>query len=158
MEGWFNYTILGLFLVVFVAFALFSINNEETVDKPNVKNIEINGETYALSIADTALLRQKGLMNVSDMPENEGMLFIFDQVGYHAFWMKNTLIPLDMIWIDSKGEIVYIKENAQPCSNIVSAVCNSIFPKNPGLYVIELNAGQVSKLNLKVGDKIPLNL
>ena len=68
--------------------------------------------------------------------------------------MKNTLIPLDIIWINEDLEVVDIHHNAQPCG---SEDCNSIIPSKEALYVLEINAGLAERYNLKLGDKIELN-
>lgn len=125
---------------------------------PDRLQVNIGDQPYSLEIAATPLARQKGLMYRKNLEANSGMLFIFDGVGIQSFWMKNTFIPLDMIWLNEQKEIVYIKENAQPCENVVQAICQSIVPLKPALYVIELNAGDVQKLNLKVGDKIDFEI
>lgn len=124
------------------------------------KNITatIADKTYNLEVADTPSTREKGLMYRQSLKENTGMLFVFEGTSFYPFWMKNTLIPLDIIWINAEKEVVHIKENAQPCENTLKAICNSIIPLKPALYVIELNAGEVEKLNLKTGDKIDFNL
>lgn len=118
----------------------------------------LKGKTYNLEIADTAAARQTGLMNRTSLSQNSGMLFIFEGSNFYPFWMKDTYIPLDIIWLNQNKEVVYIKENAQPCSNTIEAVCNTIVPTARALYVIELNAGEVNKQDLQVGDKIEFEL
>lgn len=161
-----NYYHYGLILFLIVlSFLIFSYlsapgknvstNKAPTIsDLVNLKKIKVKGIEYEVEIADTFAARQKGLMYIESMPENHGMFFVFEQTGFHSFWMKNTLIPLDMIWLNKNGEVVYIYENAQPCSNFIQAVCSSIIPNKMGQYVLELNAGQVKKLNLAIKDKI----
>ena len=68
-----------------------------------------------IEFATTPEERTIGLMNRTNIPENSGMLFIFDVEGIHKFWMKNTLVPLDMIWLDEKGRIIHIEKNVMPC-------------------------------------------
>lgn len=158
MENWITYTLIFIFILAILSLStkiFFKTENSSPVDLEK-KEIQIKDNKYYLEVADNNFTRMKGLMNRESMPSNEGMLFIFDYVGIHSFWMKDTLIPLDMIWLNSNGEVVYMHKNAQPCSNFVQAICQSIIPSKTAKYVIELNAGEVDKSNIKVGDIIKL--
>ena len=86
------------------------------------------------------------------MNDDKGMLFIFDKTGIYPFWMMNTYITLDMIWIDSNKKIVFIQKNAKPCENYASAICQSIIPTATAKYVLEINGGLSDKKDIKVGD------
>lgn len=90
-----------------------------------------------LRVADSDEERAQGLMNVESLPMNEAMLFVFPESGRHGFWMKNTLIPLDIIWIDSNGIVVDISYNALPCL----AECPIMYPSANAKYVLEVKAG-----------------
>ena len=79
----------------------------------------------------------KGLMYREKMEADHGMLFIFPTIQKHSFWMKNTLIPLDIIWLDEKKEVVFIAKNAQPCTE----ECSLIIPDKNAKYVLEINTG-----------------
>lgn len=134
---------------------VIEIRKTEEVDSGQV-TMSIVGEEFKLEVADTPTLRARGLMGRSVLGENEGMLFVFDRSGIYPFWMKNTLIPLDIIWMNDKGEVVYIKKNARPCENIVEALCRAILPRKIARYVIELNGGIAAKLGVQPGDPIKL--
>lgn len=82
-------------------------------------------------------------------PES-GMLFIFETEGRYPFWMKNTLIPLDIIWMDARQKVVFISENNLPCGQATS--CPEIIPDQNALYVLEINVGKVKEIGLKTGD------
>lgn len=100
-----------------------------------------------LEIADTDESRMRGLMFRDDLPLERGMLFDFKQVRLVLMWMKNTPLPLDMVFLHSDGTIALIRENTVPFSeNIVSS-------GEPVAYVVELNAGVAKKLGLRAGDK-----
>ena len=86
---------------------------------------------------------------------NKGMLFVFENVSEHNFWMKNTLIPLDIIWIDENNKVVFIKENAQPCKG---GLCESIRSGKKAKYVLEINTGICSSLGLEAGDFIDIKI
>ena len=116
------------------------------------KKVIINEKSFNVEIADNQIERSQGLMFRKELEENSGMLFLFESSGKHSFWMKNTLIPLDMIWIDENLEIVFIFENAQPCEE----TCDSITPDKNAKYVLEINSGLVEKYNFKIGDEIKI--
>ena len=106
---------------------------------------------FIVEIANNDEERQKGLMFRESLARDAGMFFVFERPGRHGFWMKNTLISLDIIWISEDQEVVYIKEDALPCGN---EVCLSINPTAEALYVLEINSGLVEKLGIKVGDEV----
>jgi len=90
----------------------------------------------------------RGLKYRDTMAANQGMLFIFSSPYYYDFWMQDTYLPLDMLFINTDETIFQIHENAQPFSE------ERISPTQPNSYVLELNAGIAQKLNIETGDKI----
>lgn len=99
-------------------------------------------------VAETPDSRRIGLMHRKTLPENGGMLFIFPKTAIQAFWMKNTLIPLDMIFLNEGYEIVGIVHEATP---------HSLQPRSVGKpcrYVLEVNGGWSKKRGIKVGDRV----
>ncbi len=101
-----------------------------------------------LEIADNDYERQLGLMNRKEMKENEGMIFLFPKQDYQSFWMRNTLISLDMIFVNDKKKIVTIHKNTKTLSD-------QSYPSSaPSMYVVEVLAGFTDKHNIQVGDKI----
>jgi uncharacterized membrane protein (UPF0127 family) len=102
----------------------------------------------AVEIVSTPEAVQRGLMYRTELADGHGMLFVFDEDKDHHFWMKNTLIPLDMLFIDDKGTIVSIAENARPGS------LRLVGPGFPVASVLELNGGVVKELGIKTGDKV----
>lgn len=117
------------------------------------QKVIINEKGFYVEIADNPAERAKGLMFRKELKEDSGMLFIFPNNEKHSFWMMNTFIPLDIIWIDENLEIVYIHENAQPCKD----ECNSIMPDRDAKYVLEIDSGLAEKYKIKIGDKIKIN-
>lgn len=101
-----------------------------------------------IEIADDESARQQGLMNRSFMNNDQGMLFIFDKEERQAFWMKNTIIPLDIIYVNAKMEIVSIAEDTQPFAE------QSLPSKGPAQYVVEVNAGFCAQYGITAGYKI----
>ena len=90
---------------------------------------------------------EQGLMFRRSMPANAGMLFDFKRPTPVTMWMKNTVIPLDMLFLDDRGRVIDIHERAVPYST------DMIAGKVPARYVIELNGGTVARLGIKIGDQ-----
>ncbi len=88
-------------------------------------------------VADTPQERAVGLMFRESLPQSQGMLFIFEDEAPRSFWMKNTLIPLDMIFMDGNGTVVGVVENALPCKN---DPCRGYSSGKAAKYVLEVNA------------------
>lgn len=103
-------------------------------------------ECFSVEIADEPDEITKWLMWREELADDAGMLFVFEALGHHRFWMKNTLIPLDIIRLNENGEVVYIKEYAPPCSEEDSAnnTCQLFGPEEWVLakYVLEVNANK----------------
>jgi hypothetical protein len=106
-----------------------------------------------VEIADTEEKRARGLMFRERMAPNEGMIFLFEEPGTYPFWMKNTLIPLDMIWLDRSARIVWIAESVPPCK---ADPCPSYDHKGEALYVVEVVSGFSKAHKLNVGDRLTL--
>jgi uncharacterized membrane protein (UPF0127 family) len=104
---------------------------------------------YGVELVRTQAELEKGLMYRTSLAPGAGMLFIFDKDGDYPFWMKNTLIPLDIVWINSDYKAAYIKRGAQPCAR---DVCPSIDPQVSARWVLEVNAGQMDGIGAKIGD------
>jgi uncharacterized protein len=107
-----------------------------------MKNLEVSVE-----VAKTPEERQKGLMNRKQLGKDEGMLFVFDAEDYHGFWMKNTLIPLSIAFIDRNGKIVAI-------TDMKPLTLDSHDPPQPIFYALEMNKGWFSGHGIKVGDVV----
>jgi len=136
--------IVLFFLLSFVV--LYIAKNENL----NPKKVCFQENCFSIEIADTPEKRAQGLMFRQELPNDKGMLFVFERQGIYGFWMKNTLISLDIIWINKEQEIVFIKENVLPCK---TDICESINPEKEAKYVLELNAGILENIGLKIGDK-----
>jgi uncharacterized protein len=125
------------------------IQNSE-VESPKAGQVCIKDSCFSVEVAATQSQRQYGLMDREYLDPDKGMLFVFEKEGNYRFWMKNTLIPLDIIWINSSQDIVYIERNAQPCT---PDFCPSIDPGKNASYVLEINGGMSDKYSINVGDK-----
>jgi uncharacterized membrane protein (UPF0127 family) len=103
---------------------------------------------FSVWVADTAARSEQGLMFVKWLPADQGMLFPFDQPRIATFWMKNTLIALDLLFIDAQGRIVYIRERATPMSEAI------ISAPTPVKAVLELAGGECARLGIRTGDQV----
>ncbi len=139
-----------IFTVILGTLFLFacSPDNEQRPTSPLVINTA-NGEVrFNVETAQTLEELQTGLMYRTEMPANNGMIFNIYPVRPTGMWMKNTKIALDMLFVAPNASIIMIKENATPMSE------DLIICKEPVRAVIELNAGQVRRYGIKVGDKV----
>ena len=140
-----DFVILGLFAAVLTM--MFFLKATIFNSAEPTKEITIGEEIIKVAIADTPILRSRGLSGVSGLNKNEGMLFIFDYPDYYGFWMKDMKFPLDIIWLDETGRIVHIAESATPLS-----YPNVFTPTDKARYVLEVNSGFSREHNLKAGD------
>jgi uncharacterized protein len=113
--------------------------------------VEIKGQRFTIEIAEDEPSREHGLMDRTGMKDDHGMLFIFEDDAPRAFWMKNTKIPLDMIFLNADRKVVSVTHNAEPC---VTERCPAYSSGAPARYVLELNAGQAARLGLTSGDEL----
>jgi len=104
--------------------------------------------TIDIEIADTPEKRSMGMMYRNSLGERQGMLFVFPAEEYQSFWMKNTAVSLDMIFVSAKNEVVTLHENTTPYSP------QSYSSTKPAQFVVEVNAGFVEEHEIKVGDRI----
>lgn len=111
--------------------------------------ITINDVVVSVTLAETPAERTRGLSGREALPENEGMLFLFDNTDYHAFWMKDMRFPIDIIWIDANRVIADIAKNISPESFPASLV-----PSRVARYVLEVNAGFVDRNGIAIGDEV----
>ena len=111
--------------------------------------VELHGHRIKVEIAADDAARAHGLMDRTFMPADQGTLFVFPDSQIRTFWMKNTLIPLDMLFFDSDRKLVTLLANVPPCKADPCAVYPSTAPAH---YVLELNAGTAVKLGMRKGD------
>jgi hypothetical protein len=112
-----------------------------------------DGTRVSVEVAGTPAARERGLMFRAQLAPSEGMVFVFEQVGFYPFWMKNTLIPLDMIWVDPARRVVHVAHSVPPCK---ADPCPSFppppSPQGDALYVVEVVSGFSRQHGVKPGD------
>jgi len=134
------FSIKKIFLILFFCLFLYGCKQ-----KPRV---EINDVIIEVELAETIEERAKGLMYREKLDKMSGMLFIFDEEQTRSFWMKNTLIPLDIFFIDANNIIVDI-QTMDPCKN---DPCISYASKKPAMFALEVNSGFAEKFNISEGN------
>lgn len=136
-------------------FVVFTGTQANAVEKSI--SLKIGTHTIKAEVVYTPETRARGLMLREKMGKNNGMLFVFDQLGYHGMWMKNTLIPLSVAFIDAQGKIINIEEMA-PHSEITHSAAG------PARFALEMNSGWFKTHNIAPGtaiiglDKAPAGL
>jgi uncharacterized protein len=110
--------------------------------------VELGGERFMVEVASDDRSRMRGLMFRDELPRDHGMLFVFEQELPLAFWMKNTRIPLDILYFDGQRRLVSVSANAPPCT---TPYCPQYPSTGPARYVLELNAGLADELGLATG-------
>lgn len=117
--------------------------------------LEIAGDERLVLDVDLALTSRtqaRGLMEVEEIPDDYGMVFLWSDSGRHSFYMKDTLIPLDIAWWNAEGEIVDI-QTMQPCTE---EPCRTYVPADTHVGAVEVNAGLLERAGVEVGDKVTL--
>ena len=115
------------------------------------------GVIIQAEIADTMKKRAEGLMYREHLAKDRGMLFTFDQAQAWTFWMKNTKIPLDIIWMNEKKQIIHIARNVPICTRTDDG-CPQYQPNDPAMYVLEIGGGEAERLKLEKGSKLQFKL
>lgn len=157
----FIFAIISCLIVVFIILQTSKTPDTELAQfNRDIKNYNVklqilnHSETkiaqFFTAIADDENERMTGLMDLDFLPENQAMIFIFDQDAIMSMWMKNTRIPLDMLFIDKNDRIVNIKRNTKPYSLDIISSEKSV------AKVLEINGGLSEKIGIKIGQKINL--
>jgi hypothetical protein len=137
----------SLFFLIILVFFFGCVSTQTTTPR-----VCFGERCVLVEIADSPDERSRGLMDRDVLPGNNGMIFVFDEESVHGFWMKNTRIPLDAIWINSLGEVVDII-TMFPCEK---DPCPVYTPAGNANYVVEINAGLAKTWNIRRGDAVQL--
>ncbi len=134
-----------------IAFLIFILVTGCTVVKEEEIVVKVGEDSFSCEVASTLEERATGLMFREKLETKTGMLFDLEEQVVTGFWMKNTFIPLDIVWIDEEKEVIGIK-TAQPCT---TEVCETFDIERPARWVLEVNAGEFAG---KIGDKVEFDL
>jgi len=142
---------LSLILIIIVCVVLLVKPTKQ--QSTSTIDITIKNKTFSLEIAKSTIQKSMGLSNRNSLCPNCGMIFVYRIESTYPFWMKNTLIPLDIIWVNKQGVVVDIIQGKPNNLSILT-------PKSKALYIIELNLDTSTNLNLNIGDhiQIPKNI
>lgn len=139
-----------------VSLALLFLAGDAAVLRGEAKRpvaIAPNGHRFVLEIAATREQRAYGYMRRSRVDRGEGMLFIFPESDFYSFWMKNCLVPLDILWLGDDLSVVYLEHDVPPC---VKDPCPGYPSMSKARYVLEIRAGMAKKSGLRAGGRIHL--
>src|SRR3989344_8440239 len=123
---------IGLLAIAFVVGATFFYKTESQSEQA----AKFGGVSLRIEYATTPEARERGLGGRTEIQKDYAMLFVFNKDDKYGFWMKNTLMPLDIFWLDSKGQVVYIEQNVA-----TSTYPNVFYPTEPARYVLETVSG-----------------
>lgn len=142
-----------LVLILFTFFIAQDTYEDSKKVDPKVDALIIGSKEFEIERATTPEQRVQGLSGRQSLAANTGLLFEFDSEGEHGIWMKDMLFSIDIIWIDSAKSIVHIEEDISP-DTYPTTFTNPV----PALYVFEINAGDVNRLNIELGDEVVFGL
>jgi len=111
----------------------------------------IRNHCFEVDVASTPPQRSKGLMYREVLEPDQGMWFVFQQPQKYGFWMKNMVIPVDIIWVNNEYKIVFIAEDVQPCQK---TPCTVVSPDKAASFVLEVPAGSVGGFRFQIGDRV----
>jgi uncharacterized protein len=143
----------GLIAVSFVLSIPLDTLGGQQAEGPMIVVTTPQGSTIHAELADTTERRAKGLMFRDSLARDRGMLFTFPAAEHWTFWMKNTRIALDIIWLDQDKKIVHIERNVPGCGRTDNG-CPQYSPNEEALYVLEVSAGVADVLKLQRGGKL----
>ncbi|MDP2655004.1 MAG: DUF192 domain-containing protein [bacterium] len=138
---------IGLLAIVVIGSVIFFYRTESQSEQV----AEFGGVSLRIEYATTTLALEKGLSGRDSVPSDYGMLFVFQKDDKYGFWMKDTLVPLDIFWLNSKGHVVYIVQDIA-----TSTYPNVFYPTEPARYVLETVAGFAREHDIKIGSKLML--
>lgn len=146
---------LPLYFTAFFGSVLLSTPTSHAADGNLIHIQTPSGITIHAEIADTPLKRSVGLMYRDHLKKDHGMLFFFSQPQAWSFWMKNTKIALDLIWLDAKKQVTHIERNVPICTKTDDS-CPQYRPNSDdAMYVLELAGGTVDGYKIEKGTKLP---
>jgi len=148
-------SLLSIFLIIALGVFHFSDFIQDDPLGDNGAEVIFEDHRFQVEVADTPEERAEGLMFRESLNEDEGMLFVYEEEGNRSFWMKNTYIPLDIIFLDSNLKVINI-EKANPEPNTSDENLKRYRSEKPTQYVLEINQNRSKEIGLEHGDRIDL--
>lgn len=153
---------IGLVLIISAGLYFFragsgSVELPFAPKNPKLTTLQINNSVLKVEVADTAKKRSKGLGERENIASDEGMLFVFDKADRYPFWMKGLKFPLDFVWIKDDTVVDFLENAPPPATNQKESALPIYSAKVEINKVLEINAGVVQRLNIKIGDTIKLS-
>lgn len=142
-------TILLVITILLIAFAAISIFFAVKERSDNATKIHLGNKVFSYEVADNDFLRAKGLGGRSYIPEDQAMLFVFDNTDTHCFWMKDMKFSIDILWLNESKDVIHVEKNVSP-----SSYPKSYCPMVNAWYVVEVRSGIADKLGLSTGSKV----
>ena len=136
---------IGLFAIVAIGSVIFFYRTEPSV----LPVAEFGGVSLRIEYATTPEARERGLGGRTEIQKDYAMLFVFNKDDKYGFWMKDMLVPIDIFWLDSKGQVVYIAQDVA-----TSTYPNVFYPTEPARYVLETVSGFAREHDIKIGSKL----
>ncbi len=148
--------LLQIGLILFLLVALNGCSSSD-LTKITIYNAEGTHELF-VEVAGTREEMIAGLMDRSSIPEDGGMLFPYSEEREIAFWMKDMLIPIDIIFIDGNKKVNFVFANVPPCDEEEDKDCPQYHAQTPAQYVLEVSSGYTTKNRVRIGDQVEFNL
>jgi uncharacterized membrane protein (UPF0127 family) len=149
-------TIAAVIIGVVGLMSIPSDSKLESVQFPR-GTIKIDDIALQVQVADTEPRRVRGLMFQDQLPYDQGMIFVFDEVGVYSLWMLNMQFSLDMIWFDQNGNIIHIEKDVPPCKTALETMtCQSFAPDGQALYILEVTSGFIDKFHITKDSKLSI--
>jgi len=139
---------IAVAIATLIPFLTQSDQTQTPIYDYEVRKITIDNVTFDVEIADDSEKIQRGLMFREKLPEDRGMLFVFDEERKYQFWMMNMKFNLDIIWLDTNGKVVHIVEDAAPCIDAAHTSECTFNPDESAKYVLEVNSGFVQRYGI----------
>lgn len=144
--------LVAIVMIVGASFLSYRTSPEVLSDISGLaQTAEFGGVSLRIEYATKPEERARGLGGRNEIPDDYGMLFVFPKDGLHGFWMKDTLVPLDIFWLDVKGQVIYIAADVA-----TSSYPDVLYPTAPARYVLETAAGFARAHNIATGTLLRL--
>jgi len=145
------------FAALLLAAALCGCSSQPSGEETGLPTVPVtlpNGKVIRAEVATRPADQQRGLMFRSSLDPDRGMLFVFPEPGPHPIWMYQTIIPLDILWLDAGRRVLHLAADTPPCPPENGRNCPSYGGAHTAHFVLELGAGVAAAQGLKVGDTL----